>query len=451
MTSWVKAGWKAAVLCAAAGFLGAAPPAATLFRNVRIFDGRNPVLSAPSQVLVRGNRIARISTGSLDGPETRDAAVLDGGGRVLIPGLIDAHWHATLAALPQSVMATADPSYLHYLAAWEARETLLRGFTSVRDMAGPTFGLKRAIDEGLVAGPRIWPAGAMISQTGGHGDFRMIYEVPRAAGDPLAQAEKSGIGAIADGPDQVRIRAREQLMQGAAYLKLAAGGGVASSFDPLDVTQYTEAEIHAAVEAAENWGTYVTVHAYTPRAIQTAIRAGVACVEHGQLMDEATARLMAEKGVWLCLQPFLDDEDAAPFPPGSASEAKARAMHRGTDAAYALARKFHVKTAWGTDVLFDPKLARRQGAQLAKLARWYTPAEILTMATRTNGELLALSGPRTPYPGRLGVVEEGALADLVLVDGDPLTRIDLVADPERNFLAIMKDGTLYKNTLGVAK
>jgi imidazolonepropionase-like amidohydrolase len=224
-----------------------------------------------------------------------------------------------------------------------------------------------------------------------------------------------------------------------------AGGGVSSDFDPLDVSQYTETEIRAAVEAAEDWGTYVTVHAYTPRAIQKAIRAGVKCIEHGNLADEATARMMAEKGVWWSLQPFLDDEDAIPFREGSANRKKQIEMTAGTDTAYRLAKQYKVKTAWGTDTLFDPKLATRQGAQLAKLIRWYSPAEVLKMATADNAEVLALSGPRNPYPGKLGVVEQGALADLLLVDGDPLANIKLIEDPDRNFKVIMKDGNIYKN------
>ena len=194
-------------------------------------------------------------------------------------------------------------------------------------------------------------------------------------------------------------------------------------------------------------GTYVTVHAYTPRAIQTAIRAGVRCIDHGQLMDEATAKLIAEKGIWLCLQPFLDDQDAAPFPEGSNNRSKQLQMHKGTDAAYALAKKHGIRLAWGTDVLFDGKLAARQGAQLAKMTRWFTPAEVLVMATATNAELLTLSGPRNPYPGKLGVVQEGALADLLLVDGDPIANLKLIEEPAKNLVVIMKDGRIYKNSL----
>ena len=422
-------------------------PSTVFFENVRIFDGTSKSLSPASNVLVRGNLITRISREAIPLDRKGGVRIIQGGGRTLMPGLIDAHWHATMAVLPESVMMTADDGYLALVAGREARNTLLRGFTTVRDLSGPVFGLKRAIDTGVVDGPRIWPAGAMITQTGGHGDFRMPYEVPKALGGPLSHAEVSGSSAIADTPDEVRLRAREQLMKGAVFLKLAAGGGVASNYDPLDASQYTEAEFRAAVEAAENMGTYVTVHAYTPRAIQTAIRAGVRCIDHGQLMDETTAKLIADKGIWLCLQPFLDDQDAAPFPEGSTNRAKQLQMHKGTDTAYALAKKHNLKLAWGTDVLFDAKLAARQGAQLAKMTRWFTPAEVLVMATATNAELLTLSGPRNPYPGKLGVVQEGALADLLLVDGDPIANLKLIEDPAKNLLVIMKDGRIYKNGL----
>jgi imidazolonepropionase-like amidohydrolase len=332
-------------------------------------------------------------------------------------------------------------------AAQEARNTLMRGFTSVRDLSGPSFSLKKAIDMGVATGPRIWPSGAMISQTSGHGDYRKATEISSQPNGPLSYAEKVGASAIADSPDEVRKRSREQLMFGASQLKLAAGGGVFSNFDPIDVSEYTEAEFRAAVEAAENWGTYVTVHAYTPRAIQTAIRGGVKCIDHGQLMDEPTAKMMADRGIWLSIQPFLEDEDYIVFPKGSEKYTRQMQVVQGTEAAIALAKKYRLKTAFGTDILFDPKLTARQGAQLAKMVRWYTPAEVLIMATSTNAELLALSGPRNPYPGKLGVIKEGALADLLLVDGDPIMNIKLIEDPAKNFVVIMKDGKLYKDLL----
>jgi imidazolonepropionase-like amidohydrolase len=204
-------------------------------------------------------------------------------------------------------------------------------------------------------------------------------------------------------------------------------------------------EIRAAVEAAENWGTYVTVHAYTPRAVRQAIEAGVKCIDHGNLLDDATAKLMADKGVWWSLQPFLDDQPSA-FAEGTPNRIKQLQMYGGTDAAYAAAKKYKIRTAWGTDTLFSAANAADQGGQLAKMTRWYTSAEALKMATADNAELLALSGLRSPYAGKLGVVQEGALADLLLVDGDPIANIGLVADAAKNFLVIMKDGKVFKNT-----
>jgi imidazolonepropionase-like amidohydrolase len=346
---------------------------------------------------------------------------------------------------PAAAMA-ADIGYTNLVAGAEATDTLLRGFTTVRDLGGPTFGLKRAIDEGIVAGPRIFPSGAIITVTSGHGDFRQLFELPRVLGGPPTRMEALGASMVADSPDEVRVRVREQLMLGATQIKLTAGGGVASPYSPLDVSTFTEPELRAAVEAAENWGTYVTVHAYTPATIQRSIAAGVKCIEHGHLIDESTAKMMAERDIWLSIQPF-PDEMADVFPPGSEERNKANEVLAATETAYGLAKKYRLKTAFGTDILFSQALAQRQGALLAMLARWYTPAEALVMATGTNAQLLAMSGKRTPYPGKLGVVEEGALADLLLVDGDPLKNIKLIADPAKNFVVIMKDGKIYKNLI----
>jgi imidazolonepropionase-like amidohydrolase len=321
----------------------------------------------------------------------------------------------------------------------------MRGFTSVRDLGGPVFDLKRAIDDGLLPGPRIYPSGAVITITGGHGDFREISDLPRTTGGTLSRVEQLGGAAIADSPDEVRKRAREQLMQGASQIKLTAGGGVASPFSPLEVTTFTEAELRAAVEAATDWGTYVATHAYTSDAIRRSIAAGVKVIEHGHLMDEATARLMAEKGIWLSTQPFVDLGGAKVLPP--TQQQQMMQVVNGTDAVYNYVKKYKIKTAFGTDILFSPALAEHQGQGIVDLTRWFTPAEALAMATSTNGELLALSGLRNPYPGKLGIVEQGALADLLLVDGNPLENINLIDDPANKFLIIMKDGVIYKNTV----
>jgi imidazolonepropionase-like amidohydrolase len=421
-----------------------APKTPLAFTNVRLFDGKSGRLITGRRVIVDGNKIKAIEP---DGqPVAAGIQVIDCGGRTLMPGLIDAHWHAMLAAVSVNDLNTADAGYINLIAADQAEKTLMRGFTTIRDMAGPSFGLKRAIDSGLTAGPRIFPSGAMISQTSGHGDFRMPYEVPAAPDAPLSHGDAAGTGAIADGVDQVLKRSREQLMLGASQLKLAAGGGVASNYDPIDVCEYTESEFRAAVDAAANWGTYVAVHAYTPLAIQTAIRGGVKSIEHGHLMDEDTAKIIADKGIWLCTQPFCDDF-AAPFPEGSVSRAKQLQVFAGTDRAYEFAKQHKLKTAWGTDVLFDGKLCGTQGAQVAKMAKWYAPEEVLRMVTSVNAELCAMSGPRNPYPGKLGVVEADAYADLILINGDPIADINLVADPEKNLKIVMKDGRIYKNTL----
>lgn len=436
------AAWAHMPVAAAAPVAAPAQNGATLFQNVRIFDGKSGALSPPSNVLVQGGAIARISTSPIAPPP--NARVIAGGGRVLMPGLTDLHWHAMMVRATPAMILGSDVGYTTLLAGTEATATLMRGFTTVRDMGGPSFSLKRAIDEGVVVGPRIYPSGAMITVTSGHGDFRQQIDLPRVAGE-LSRVEALGGAAIADSPDEVRKRVREQLMLGASQVKLTAGGGVASPFSPLDVVTFNEDELRAAVEAAENWGTFVCTHAYTSASIQRAIAAGVKCIEHAHLMDEATARLMAQKGIWLSTQPFVDIGGAAAL--GPVEQAQMRQVVAGTSNVYTLVKKYKIKTAFGTDVLFSQELAAKQGQMLVDLTRWYSPAEALAMATSTNGELLAMTGPRNPYPGRIGVVEEGALADLLLVDGDPLQNIQLITDPARNFLVIMKDGQIYKDTV----
>ncbi|WP_161814821.1 metal-dependent hydrolase family protein [Steroidobacter agaridevorans] len=421
-------------------------PSSILLENVRVFDGKSPRVSSPTNVLIVGPLIKSISSTALsesDGSVTR----IDGGGRVLMPGLIDAHWHSMFLATTPLVGLTSDVGYLNLLAAEQAKATLMRGFTTVRDLGGPAFSLKQATDEGVVPGPRIYPSGAMITVTSGHGDFRMMYELPRVIGGQLTRTEQIGASAVTDTPDEVRIRVREQLMQGATQIKLTAGGGVSSPHSPLDVSTFTLPELRAAVEAAENWGTYVAVHAYTSRAVRTALDAGVKCIEHGHLVDEATAKLMAEKQVWWSLQPFVFDEATNPFSEGSQEAAKKKEVAEGTDRAYALAKKYKIKTAWGSDILFSPILAKGQNAMLTRMVRWYTPAEVLIMATSTNAQLLTMSGKRNPYPGKLGVVEEGAYADLLLVDGNPLENIELIDDPTKNLVVIIKNGAIAKNSL----
>lgn len=422
-----------------------APSSAVVFENVRVFDGTRRELSGPVNVLIAGNVIKTISSAPVAAPPGMTLVRIRGEGRTLMPGLIDNHWHTMMVSVSPAQLVEEDAGYAVLLAAGQAKATLLRGFTTVRDMGGPSFALKRAIDEGRVPGPRIYPSGAIITITGGHGDFRSPTELPRSVGAPLSRMELLNGSMVADSPDEVRRRTREQLLLGASQIKLTAGGGVASPHSPLDASTFTEDELRAAVQAAENWNTYVTVHAYMPAAIQRSIAAGVKVIEHGHLMDDATAELMAAKGIWLSFQPFLDDEGASPVPPGSRS--RQLQVFEGTEKTMALAKKYKLKVAFGTDILFSEKVATRQGAELAKMRKWYSPADVLVMATSTNAQLLKLSGPRNPYPGDLGVVAEGALADLLLVDGDPIANIDLIAQPEKSFVVIMKDGKIYKDMI----
>jgi len=409
--------------------------------NVNVFDSGDGRIIGPMDVAISGGLISSVTPA---GAAKQPGATIDGTDKTLIPGLIDAHWHTVFTTIPAAMAQLSEVGYVFARAIVSAEQTLLRGFTTVRDLGGPVFGVKQAIDEGAILGPRIYPAGAFISQTGGHGDFRLPNETPRGMVGHLSYSEIIGAAVIADGEAEVLRGTREMLRRGASQIKLMAGGGCASPYDPLDVAQFTAAEFRAAVAAAENWGTYVTVHAYTPRAIRTAVDAGVRCIEHGHLADEETVALLAEKDIWWCLQPFLDDEDAVPLPPQNVP--KFKQMVAGTDTAYRLAIKHGVKVAFGTDTLFDAKLATRQGAQLAKLTRWYKPAEVLQQATIRNAELLTLSGDRNPYPGRLGVIAEGALADVILVDGDPVADISLIARPDETFSAIVKAGQLVKGS-----
>jgi len=296
-----------------------------------------------------------------------------------------------------------------------------------------------------VTGPRVFPSGAMISQTSGHGDFRLLSTLPRLDGD-VDYTESTGVAAIADGEAEVLRRTREQLMKGASQIKIMAGGGVTSIYDPLDTTQFFEEEMRAAVRAAADWGTYVCSHVYTPEGIQRALRAGVKSIEHGQLADLDSVRMMREEGAWWSIQPFLQDEDSNPRS-NPIQQQKAEEVAKGTVQAFEMGRSEGVNMAFGTDILMNPGASRSQGRQLAKLTRFMSPLETLRMATGNAGELLALSGPRDPYLGRLGVIAEGAHADVLVWDGDPETDLDFLDEPTANLRLVMKGGRVFKETL----
>jgi imidazolonepropionase-like amidohydrolase len=419
------------------------PEGPILFTNVDVFDGVNLKLMEDVNVVVTDNKITQISSEDL---AVAGGRIIDGEGHTLMPGLTDTHVHIAFASLPQTALLVGLPEYAVIHSVGDAEGMLMRGFTSVRDMGGNTFGLKMAIDQGRVKGPRIYPSGAFLSQTAGHGDFRFPNQRSPRFGGSVPAYELAGHSYIVDGMPEVLAAARENLRHGASQIKIAAGGGYSSPADPLLGTQFTLEEMKAAVDAAKNWDTYVTMHAYHPAAINQAIDAGVKDVGHGQLLDKKTLQRMAKEGVFLSTQPFtvckepqLDDF----------SNAKLAQVCKGTENVYKWSKEVPgLKVTYGTDLFFvsEEDLAE-QAKQMERLLPWFEPGEILKMATGNAGELLKMSGLRDPYPdAELGVVKEGAYADLLLVKGNPLKDLGAVTDQD-NLKIIMKDGKIHKNTM----
>ncbi|QJF51107.1 metal-dependent hydrolase family protein [Roseobacter ponti] len=409
-----------------------------VIRNAQIFNGCDEGL-IDADVLVSGQLIEAIG----DDIETPEGAFeIDAEGHTLMPGLIDNHWHGIFAEATIAQLMLSGEGYWNLLAAKAQNNALARGFTTVRDTAGPMFDIARATDEGLIDGPRVFASGPALSITAGHQDFRMTREVPTPAGE-LHSFERGNMFYITDGVPDVLKRTRENLMQGATHIKLMAGGGVTSSYDPIHTIQFTDEEFQAAVEATEAWGTYVTTHAINDEAVRHSIENGARSVEHAHMATRETLQMFKDEDVWLSMQPFLDDEDAPAL--NDFQKEKYKFVTDGTDFVYTTAKELGLKIAFGTDTLFSADLAERQGAVLAKMERWFTPYETLKMATCDNAELLKMSQLVTPYPlGPLGVVEEGAYADLILVNGNPLEDLQLISDPKANFGMIMKDGIIYK-------
>lgn len=417
-------------------------PGRILIRNARIFDGMSDGL-VDGHVLVDGAKIASVSS---EEPTAADVTVVDAGRRVLMPGLTDAHAHLVPMANTLQQLLVSNPGLIFARTLAEARRTLLRGFTTIRDMGGDVVGVKQAIDQGIVEGPRIYPSRAMISQTSGHGDFGLPYDASPSLGGPLSRGDQMGITRVADGADRVLAAVREQLKLGASQIKLMAGGGVQSFYDHLDTLQFTPAEMRAAVDAAADWGTYVAVHVYNTDGVRRALEAGVRCIEHGHLVDEDTVKLIADHDAWLSTQPWAEDDHY--FPDAYRAE-KNRHVCEGVEQLYAWAQQHDVKTAYGTDILFEPEHTHRQITMFPRLVNYMTPVEALRMATSGNAELFHLSGERDPYgEARLGVIEPGAWADLLVVDGDPTTDLSVLADYEQTLVLIVKNGRIVKNTLG---
>jgi imidazolonepropionase-like amidohydrolase len=415
-----------------------------VLRNVRIFDGRSDQLSAPSQIVVQGRKIVGISSDPIDTPG--GARVIDGGGRVATPGFVDTHVHL-MTSLPIPKMMNASDWYVAAAAADNMRKMLQRGFTTVRDTGGADGSIAKAVDEGLIEGPRVFPSGRGISQTGGHGDFRFGAS-PHPALDGIAYFRSfANLMVLADGRAEVLRAARENLKNGATQIKIMGGGGVSSEFDPLHAVQYTPEEVRAAVQAAENWGTYVVAHAYHERSIRMLIENGVRQIVHGHLLDEKTIEYAAQKGVIIQAELIwsrLNEEFGRKAGLGEERLAKNREILERSGRYFDLLEKHEVKTAFGTDIVGPHQ--RFQNREFTLRAEHFTPAEVLRQATSEAYELIDMCGPLNRY-GRFGVIEEGALADILVIEGNPLEEISILERPEEVLRLIMKDGHIHKLTL----
>lgn len=419
------------------------PSEVTLFREVNIFDGKSDKLAAGMSVLVEGNKIAKIAK-SINAPA--GATVIDAKGRTMTPGLIDAHVHLFWNTSPAG-MFNFPQDYLYALSLKEAEATLMRGYTGVRDISGPVLGIKKAIDEGLYPGPRIWSSGAGLSMTAGHADLKTNSTVPRTLGGPYwTDVEYSGLSIVADGLPEVLSAARLQMRKGACFLKMYTSGAVSGVYDPLDISEYSFDEIKAAADEAKRWNTYLAVHSYNDASIKQALGAGAMSIEHGNLLTDETMKLLAEKGAFLSTQTGLFLEEA-PADWSEDQRAKQQAAKDGLTVMFAAAKKYKVKIALGTDLVGSAASKQTQAKELSNRLPWFTPAEILRQATANNAELMSWSGPRNPYPGKLGVIEEGAYADILLVEGNPIENLKLFDEPHKNLVLIMKDGRIYKKTV----
>ena len=413
-----------------------------LITGARIFDGNGPKLLEGQDVLIKDGRIASMAPniGPQDG-----VTVIDAGGRVMTPGFIDSHAHLMLQ-MSYAEGLHADEFYHAYIGSRTARQYLMHGFTTVRDVMGNTYSLKSVIDQGILDGPRIFPSGPFISQSSGHGDHRTPANKSNNIQRDPDLFTKYFHAAVVDGRPEVLNIVREALRRGSSQIKIGVGGGTGTETDPLDVVQFTEDEIRAAVEAASDWHTYVTAHVYNSDGIERAIHAGVKCIEDGQLMNEKTMMLMKEKGIWLSPQVIVYT-----FIPRGYTEdqaAKHRQAYDGIDNMFKMTKRIGFeKIAFGTDIITDPEMIERMNEEFVLRTKWFDNVEVLRQATSKSAELLALSGPRNPYPGKLGVIEEGAHADLLLINGNPLENISILTNYRESVALIMKGGEIFKNTI----
>jgi imidazolonepropionase-like amidohydrolase len=365
-----------------------------------------------------------------------------------MPGLIDAHTHLTIIDNTPGQTLQREWTYIGAAAGRESELMLMRGFTTVRDAGGPATGLRKAIDDGRAIGPRILASGALISMTSGHGDFSDLTEPNTTLTGNIPRMMELGYTFIVDGPDAARAAVRQNMRVGASYTKILVDGGVVSEYDPLGVNQFSPEELRAIVEETNRWGTYVTAHAFSDSAVRHAIDAGVKVIEHGPMITEDTVKLMKKKEIWFSTQ--LRGGQTSPEEYGLTGEGatKMQAMLDAAQVMIAAIKKHNLRPAFGSDFYGPTKFAIQSEEFQARINDGFSSPEILIQATSHNAKFLEMSGDRHPYrEGPLGVIEEGAYADILIVDGNPLENAAILGDYEYNIKIIMKDGKIYKNTL----
>ncbi len=463
-------------------------PPVTVIQNVHVWDGTSDELKMDHDVLIVGDKIKKVAQDIPTGGEyevdaTRKTAkklsggtavgndlhlsvtnedgevekvstkvqVIDGKGGYLIPGLMDTHQHIMFGnGGPSDVLYKIDPIMNAYQGAVAAEAMLLRGFTTIRDLMGPSVSLAQAIDQEMVVGPRIYSSQAAVGCTSGHSDFRYYNSVhPNvpSAGFTDSRSAALGLAFLADGPDEVTRATRETLRMGARQVKLMAGGGVASLYDPLESVGYSVVEFKAAVDAARDYDTYVCIHAYNSESVQRAIKAGVLDCVHGHLIDEETVIMMKESGMWL---------SGMSRPPGlmeipwftEENRRKGRIMLKGYDQVSVWAKKHGLKMAFGTDAAGSPEMMAAQLLEFEAREKFFSPLDMLKQATSNSAELLRQCKSRDPYKDApLGVIEEGAWADMLIYSANPLEDIGVVVDYKNQLKVVMKNGVVYKNEL----
>lgn len=406
-----------------------------LFKNATLLDPEEDELLEGHELLVENNLIREVSASPIKAP---DANVIDCGGRTLMPGLIDCHIHAVLCEVSIGKLESMPLTLMTANAMVALGAMLDRGFTTVRDTGGADWGIKQAIDEGLIKGPRLFIAGRAIGPTGGHSDSRRRTDTGVRCHCCDAMAFAMG---LADGASEVRKAVREEMRQGCDHVKIMMSGGVASPFDPLDSLQFSPGEVAAAVEEANAFGRYVCAHAYSPEAITRAAHAGVRCIEHGNLIDEPAAKLMAEKGMVMVanlVAYYAMKERAAEYGMSAEMLQKNDAVIEGGLKSLEICKRAGVPVGYGSDLL--GQLQVDQSREFVLRSEVLSPMEIIRAATSVAAKILRREG-------KLGALKADAFADLIIVDGNPLKNLELFGNQGQHIPFIMKDGSLYKNTL----